>query len=490
METISMFLDIDCAMDQGLPEFIEDKNTQSVNYVYASSGHAAKAYDFQLNPHSSSLSYDERWFEAVNWDLNDLASPPPNPGRASPRVENVSPPTSSCWSSSPRASCDASPDNSPTTINPLATLKSGFPLSTTVKLSDIRTDQGPEFGPISSSGVGQLDIPVSDASQQKRTNGRELPTTVNGWKNGSAAGRPVVRPTSFPNDRSRYGLTPPTAEYASSSWNAQQFPRSPSGTSTVTAAIEEALLESAAEDEDSNASDSDDYRPSRSPSVSRHSTRTSLSPPCFTSSKNPRFSRKTTSKKSSRKAKGSAALALAVVMQLGDAKRVAKTEADPDPGDEHYDPVKMYQDINGYEIIRKRKNQPIPLPIPIPNLNKKSRGRKVPFVANPEDLAAASSGLAGVTHSMVKIEDPDDDYILKTSRSKRRKITPAVPPVPPEDGLERSYVCVIPGCGKCFVRGEHLKRHVRSIHTHDKRCDKSFSRRDNLGQHVRLHLQS
>ncbi|KJA14618.1 hypothetical protein HYPSUDRAFT_150144 [Hypholoma sublateritium FD-334 SS-4] len=71
-------------------------------------------------------------------------------------------------------------------------------------------------------------------------------------------------------------------------------------------------------------------------------------------------------------------------------------------------------------------------------------------------------------------------------------------PTPVTDELNgsRTYVCVVPGCGKCFVRGEHLKRHVRSIHTHDKPhpcpfegCDKSFSRRDNLGQHVRIHLQ-
>ncbi|THU95016.1 hypothetical protein K435DRAFT_141799 [Dendrothele bispora CBS 962.96] len=60
---------------------------------------------------------------------------------------------------------------------------------------------------------------------------------------------------------------------------------------------------------------------------------------------------------------------------------------------------------------------------------------------------------------------------------------------------ERRYVCTAEGCGKCFVRGEHLKRHVRSLHTWDKPhkcphpgCEKSFSRRDNLGQHVRVHM--
>ncbi|KAE9383205.1 hypothetical protein BT96DRAFT_1038721, partial [Gymnopus androsaceus JB14] len=56
---------------------------------------------------------------------------------------------------------------------------------------------------------------------------------------------------------------------------------------------------------------------------------------------------------------------------------------------------------------------------------------------------------------------------------------------------DRRYVCTAAGCGKCFVRGEHLKRHVRSLHTWENvthkcphpGCNKSFSRRDNLGQH-------
>jgi hypothetical protein len=72
---------------------------------------------------------------------------------------------------------------------------------------------------------------------------------------------------------------------------------------------------------------------------------------------------------------------------------------------------------------------PLPVPVPVPNLMKKSRGRKVPS-SEPDDDSAGAGGGA-----------PD----------------------------RRTYVCQVPGCGKCFIRGEHLKRHVRSIHTYDKR---------------------
>ncbi|PFH46206.1 hypothetical protein AMATHDRAFT_132726, partial [Amanita thiersii Skay4041] len=110
----------------------------------------------------------------------------------------------------------------------------------------------------------------------------------------------------------------------------------------------------------------------------------------------------------------------------------------------------------------KRKHNPIPQPVPIPNLNKKSRGRKVPYIP-------ALRGADGLSQVEGVATGPD--------------------------GEERTFVCVVPGCGKCFIRGEHLKRHIRSIHTDDKphvcpfkRCGKTFSRKDNLGQHVRIHL--
>ncbi|KAI0721181.1 hypothetical protein C8Q72DRAFT_890366 [Fomitopsis betulina] len=90
-------------------------------------------------------------------------------------------------------------------------------------------------------------------------------------------------------------------------------------------------------------------------------------------------------------------------------------------------------------------------PIPVPNLTKKSRGRRVPTVAS------------------VLIEDQAEK-------------------------ARRTYMCEVNGCGKCFARGEHLKRHVRSIHTNEKPhkcpfpgCGKDFSRHDNLGQHMRVH---
>lgn len=74
--------------------------------------------------------------------------------------------------------------------------------------------------------------------------------------------------------------------------------------------------------------------------------------------------------------------------------------------------------------VKRRRGQAGP--VPVPNLTKKSRGRNVPTVSN----AISPYG---------------------THRTRR------------------SFICVVSDCGKCFARGEHLKRHIRSIHTNDKR---------------------
>jgi len=54
----------------------------------------------------------------------------------------------------------------------------------------------------------------------------------------------------------------------------------------------------------------------------------------------------------------------------------------------------------------------------------------------------------------------------------------------------KTFVCDL--CHRRFRRQEHLKRHYRSLHTHEKpfechECGKKFSRSDNLAQHARTH---
>ncbi|KAI9496731.1 hypothetical protein BDB00DRAFT_722083, partial [Zychaea mexicana] len=59
---------------------------------------------------------------------------------------------------------------------------------------------------------------------------------------------------------------------------------------------------------------------------------------------------------------------------------------------------------------------------------------------------------------------------------------------------QKMFTCRHDDCGKVFKRSEHLKRHIRSIHTLEKpfecpyhSCSKRFSRSDNLNQHIRIH---
>jgi hypothetical protein len=99
--------------------------------------------------------------------------------------------------------------------------------------------------------------------------------------------------------------------------------------------------------------------------------------------------------------------------------------------------------VEGWLPKARRRGRPIPQPVP--NLTKKSRGRRVP--------TAASLG------------DEED-------AAPERSPSPA-----------RTYACQVAGCGKLFHRGEHLKRHIRSIHTNEKRecafarVEASWSRR-------------
>ncbi|KAG2011237.1 zinc finger and SCAN domain-containing protein 5 [Coprinopsis cinerea AmutBmut pab1-1] len=226
--------------------------------------------------------------------------------------------------------------------------------------------------------------------------------------------------------------------------------------------------------DDMEDEDSEGYLPSSSPFGSRHNSPISKRPPSIGLSDDvmelgPR------PRRGKGKAKGSAALALAVVTQISRLKQTVEnglsesvdgiTDLDLDP------------DSVAIRPGRKRKNNPIPLPVPVPHLIKKSRGRKVPHARELSSDCGES------------LEEPlDDEPEASSTASRTRK---AATPYSLGEGGKRTYMCEVAGCGKCFVRGEHLKRHVRSIHTYDKPhpcpyegCDKSFSRRDNLASYL------
>ncbi|KAF9219973.1 hypothetical protein BS17DRAFT_788371 [Gyrodon lividus] len=125
------------------------------------------------------------------------------------------------------------------------------------------------------------------------------------------------------------------------------------------------------------------------------------------------------------------------------------------PSESDYSPPATGTSLTEIRPSRRKPRAMTKVPVPIPNFTKKSRGRKVP----------TSTGEPVYAHS----------------RDRTKK------------GV-RTYTCHAEGCGKCFVRGEHLKRHIRSIHTDEKPwkctyndCSRTFSRRDNLNQHLRIH---
>lgn len=101
-----------------------------------------------------------------------------------------------------------------------------------------------------------------------------------------------------------------------------------------------------------------------------------------------------------------------------------------------------------------RKKGTTPFPVPVPHLTKKSRGRKAPSI-NVRKVSDDEDEDEGE-------DDKEGDSVGRGGRVRSGRQGS-------EKNLGRSFVCKIAGCGKCFVRREHLKRHVRSIHTYEKR---------------------
>ncbi|KAL3232787.1 Zinc finger protein MSN4 [Nakaseomyces bracarensis] len=76
----------------------------------------------------------------------------------------------------------------------------------------------------------------------------------------------------------------------------------------------------------------------------------------------------------------------------------------------------------------------------------------------------------------------------KSSASPNAAVIPSN--VDKHNDFDKPFGCHL--CTKAFKRSEHLKRHIRSVHSTERPfachlCDKKFSRSDNLSQHIKTH---
>lgn len=125
--------------------------------------------------------------------------------------------------------------------------------------------------------------------------------------------------------------------------------------------------------------------------------------------------------------------------------------------------------------------------------------------ANDKKNTKAPGGGKAKVKKSTRVKRNDVSGVTSNDRKKYKK-TSSEPDV-------KQFLCEYDDCGKLFKRSEHLKRHVKSIHTKEKRkltkltivqrnililksiayscpykeCGKNFARTDNLSQHIRIH---
>jgi Zinc finger, C2H2 type len=118
------------------------------------------------------------------------------------------------------------------------------------------------------------------------------------------------------------------------------------------------------------------------------------------------------------------------------------------------------------------------IPAHTPVITKPARGRTVP-VGSPVAPYVNGQSTAGEDSRSLKRRSSKGALVLDEGS---QAVAISFAPSSAQSGLgistsmetskqteSRPHICGVPGCGKCFGRKEHLRRHMRSIHTESKR---------------------
>ena len=131
-----------------------------------------------------------------------------------------------------------------------------------------------------------------------------------------------------------------------------------------------------------------------------------------------------------------------------------------------------------------------------PQAKRMKKSHKKETRVNAPVMTAAASGEAQTVEAQESPKDTGDASDSNASTGSDGA-TPMPAPVNRRgrkqsltEDPSKTFVCEL--CNRRFRRQEHLKRHYRSLHTHDKpfecnECGKKFSRSDNVAQHARTH---
>jgi hypothetical protein len=127
-----------------------------------------------------------------------------------------------------------------------------------------------------------------------------------------------------------------------------------------------------------------------------------------------------------------------------------------------------------------------------PSPKKRSKRSSRSEDADSEYSPAGEESKQSINHAHNDVSEsnnassPEDDNSSQSAqqvnrRGRKQSLT---------DDPSKTFACTL--CSRRFRRQEHLKRHYRSLHTHEKpfeclECGKKFSRSDNLAQHQRTH---